>query len=498
MSRRIDCLALSLPPRSAGVSVHRWLCSALRSAILDGRLKPGSRLPATRDLASRHRLSRGTIVTAFEQMKSEGYITGRIGSGTYVNTVVPDALFEVARPPRASSPVGRHPPRRWSALASRVRAFPSSPPRPTRAFRANQPALDLFPITLWAQVASRSLRRASVEQLRGCDPLGYAPLRRTVAEYLYRSRGVSCEPEQVAIVSGVQEALDLVVRLVLHRGDAIGIENPGYIGAALRLEATGAPLLSMPLDDQGMRLPHPRHRRVGLVYVTPAHQFPAGLSMSLPRRLALIDWARRTGALIFEDDYDSEYCYAGAPVPALQGLDRQGVVLFAGSFSKVLFPSIRLGYLVVPPDLVERVSALKSITNRFPPVLEQAALCDFITDGHFGRHVRRMREVYAERLSVLVESARQSLDGLLEISPVEAGLQTAGWLCGDVDAAAAAARANERAVEVIPMSRYCREPIDRQGLVLGFAAVDAREIRRGVRELAAALEDCWKGLGRRR
>jgi GntR family transcriptional regulator / MocR family aminotransferase len=490
MSRRIDEVALSLTPRGAAASAHRWLCSALRSAILDGRLKPGSRLPATRELASRYRLSRGTIVAAFEQMKSEGYITGRIGSGTYVNTVLPDALLDVARTPRAVRPVGPHPPRRWSPLAGRVRAFPSSPTRPTRAFRANQPALDLFPITLWAQVASRSLRRASVEQLRGGDPLGYAPLRQAVAEYLYRSRGVSCEPEQVAIVSGVQEALDLVVRLVLRPGDAIGIENPGYIGAALRFEASGAPVLGVPLDDQGMR--------VGLVYVTPAHQFPVGLSMSLPRRLALIDWARRTGALIFEDDYDSEYRYAGAPVPALQGLDRHGVVLFAGSFSKVLFPSIRLGYLVVPPDLVERVSALKSITNRFPPVLEQAALCDFITEGHFGRHVRRMRQVYAERLSVLLESARQSLDGLLEISPVEAGLQTAGWFVDEVDASMAATRASERGVEVVPMSRYCRQPIDREGLVLGFAAVDPREIRRGVRELAQALEDGRRGRGRTR
>jgi GntR family transcriptional regulator/MocR family aminotransferase len=212
--------------------------------------------------------------------------------------------------------------------------------------------------------------------------------------------------------------------------------------------------------------------------------------MSLSRRLALIDWARRHGALILEDDYDSEYRYAGPPVPALHGLDRHGVVLFAGSFSKVMFPSIRLGYLIVPPDLVDRLSALKSVANRFAPVLEQAALADFISDGHFGRHVRRMRQVYADRLGTLLESARHALGGLLEISDIEAGLQTAGWLPSRIDATRVAALALERGVEVTAISRYCREPIERDGLVLGFAAVDAREIRRGVRELANVLERC--------
>jgi GntR family transcriptional regulator/MocR family aminotransferase len=281
-----------------------------------------------------------------------------------------------------------------------------------------------------------------------------------------------------------------VGRLVLDAGDGVYIENPGYIGAALTFEALGARLFSVPIDAEGMVLPRAPHRQARIVYVTPAHQFPIGVSMSLPRRLTLIDWARRAGALIFEDDYDSEFRYAGSPVPALQGLDRHGVVLFAGSFSKVLFPSIRLGYLAVPPDLVDRISALKSVANRFAPVLEQATLSDFITDGHFGRHVRRMREVYAERLGVLLESGRQMLAGMLDISDVEAGLQTVGWLMRNINGASVAATANERAVEVIPVSRYCREPIGREGLVLGFAAVDAREIKRGVRELAAALERC--------
>ena len=214
--------------------------------------------------------------------------------------------------------------------------------------------------------------------------------------------------------------------------------------------------------------------------------------MSLARRLRLLEWAAKSGARILEDDYDSEYRYEGRPVPALQGLDSHGLVLFTGSFSKVLFPSLRLGYLVVPPDLVDCVSATLSVTSRHAALLEQAVLCDFITEGHFGRHLRRMREVYAERLSILLECARQSLTGLLEISGVEAGLQTAGWLRRGLDAELVAARAAEREVEVTPLSRYSQGRIAREGLQLGFAAVDGKEIRRGVRDLALALENALK------
>jgi GntR family transcriptional regulator/MocR family aminotransferase len=231
---------------------------------------------------------------------------------------------------------------------------------------------------------------------------------------------------------------------------------------------------------------------VRLVYVTPGHQFPLGITMSLPRRLQLLEWARKSQALILEDDYDSEYRYAGRPVPALQGLDRHSLVLFAGSFSKVLFPALRLGYLVVPADLIPAMAAAKSISTRHAPVLEQAVLCDFIAEGHFARHLRRMREVYAERLLVLLENARVELAGLLEISNVEAGLQTVGYLRNGINAESAAKAAAARNVEVTPISRYYRGRPDcsaRQALQLGFAAVDGREIRRGVRELALALEN---------
>jgi GntR family transcriptional regulator / MocR family aminotransferase len=237
-----------------------------------------------------------------------------------------------------------------------------------------------------------------------------------------------------------------------------------------------------------MKLPGSRLSDVKLVYTTPGHQFPLGLTMSLKRRLHLLEWARQSRALIFEDDYDSEFRYAGRPVPALQGLDRHGVVLYAGSFSKVLFPALRLGYLVLPNDLVERFAALKSLLTRHTPPLEQTVLCDFIVDGHFGRHLRRMREVYAERLSVLLESARERLTGLLDISTVEAGLQTVGWLRQGIDPEAVRRSAADRKVEVTPLDSYYRSHGKRAGLQLGFAAIGENEIRRGVEELAVVLQ----------
>ncbi len=488
MVKRATVFELVLPLRDSGISANRWLYGALRAEILEGRLRPGARFPATRDLARQYGLARGTIVNAFEQLKSEGYVDGNVGSGTYVSKVLPDELLQIPQDDAPEPPVSRKRRRRISDYAGRVHLFPNLEVRPSRAFRANMPALDLFPTTLWAQVAARRLRRVSMNLLLGCGPMGYPPLRQAVASYLSTSRGVKCAPEQVAIISGVQEALDLAVRLFLNPGDRVCMENPGYPGAAIAFKAVGAKVSAIRLDDQGMQVQDASMRGARLAYVTPGHQFPVGVTMSLARRLRLLEWARKSGALILEDDYDSEYRYAGRPVPALQGLDRHGLVLFTGSFSKVLFPSLRLGYLVVPPDLVDYVSATLSVTSRHSPLLEQAILCDFITEGHFGRHLRRMREVYAERLSVLLECARQSLTGLLEISGVEAGLQTVGWLSGGLDGELAATAAAKRDVEVTPLSRYTHGRMACEGLQLGFAAMDANEIRRGVRELTIALE----------
>ncbi len=487
MPRETTSLPLSLSAPAAGVALFRWLYEQLRAAILEGRLKPGARLPATRDLAEAYKLSRATIITAFEQLKSEGYVEGRTGSGTYVSKVLPEQLLQAGR----AREERRLPHRRisLSSYARRLQPFRSRRAHPVRAFRPNQAALDLFPTTLWAQVASRRLRRVSTKLLAGGETLGYRPLREVVAEYLNTSRGVKCSAEQVLIVSGAQEGLDRTARLLLNPGDPAWMEEPGYPGAAAVLRAIGAKICGVPVDAEGLDLERGMQRwpRPKLVYVTPAHQFPLGVTMSLRRRLALLEWARKAGVLIFEDDYDSEYRYSGRPVPALQGLDRAGVVIFGGSFSAVMFPAMRLGYLVVPPEMVDVFAAAQSVSTHHPPLLGQAVLCDFISEGHFARHIRRMREVYAERLNILLKAAREKLAGLVEISNVEAGLQTIGWLpdrtpVGDV--AAAAAKKN---VEVIPLQQYGFGRVRGNGIVLGFAAVEPRELRRGIEELAGIL-----------
>ncbi|HZQ67738.1 MAG TPA: PLP-dependent aminotransferase family protein [Terriglobales bacterium] len=488
MRKHSSALSLNLREPAFGVHLYRWFYEELRSAILAGRIPPGARLPATRDLAAQYQLSRPTIVAAFEQLRSEGYVEGRVGSGTYVSQTLPEQLLQVKA--QAARQNARRHPIRFSDYARRLRMVARPAPRPLRAFRANQPALDKFPMELWAQVASRRLRRASTHLLAGGDALGYRPLREAVAGYLNTSRGVKCAPEQVLIISGVQEALDRAAHLLLNAGDPVWMEDPGYPGAANAFRAVGAKVCPVPVDAEGLQLdkgvnrwPVPR-----LVYVTPSHQFPLGMTMSLPRRLALLEWARRSRVVIFEDDYDSEYRYSGRPIPALQGLDQAGVVIFAGSFSDVLFPSLRLGYLVVPNDMVDVFAAAESVSTHHPPLLEQAILTDFIVEGHFARHIRRMRELYAERLAVFLAGAREQLAGALEISDVEAGLRTVGWLRSGLNANAVARAAAAQNVEVVSLSRYAYGNFRRQGLVLGFASVDQRELRRGIEELARVLE----------
>jgi GntR family transcriptional regulator/MocR family aminotransferase len=488
MPREATTLPLNLPAPTSGTNLYRWLYDALRTAILEGRLQPGARLPATRDLADAYRLSRATIVTAFDQLKSEGYVEGRAGSGTYVSAVLPEDLLQV-HGPRAQKNLPRHAPR-MSQYAGRLKPFRTPRPRLLRAFRPNQPALDQFPAGLWAQVAARRLRKVSAHLLAGGEALGYRPLREAVANYLNTSRGVKCAADQVLILSGAQEGLDRTARLFLDPGQPVWMEEPGYPGAVAVFQALGAKVCPVPMDAEGLNVEAGRARDSNprLVYVTPAHQFPMGVTMSLRRRLQLLEWARRSGAMIFEDDYDSEYRYSGRPIPALQGMDRSGSVIFAGSFSAVLFPALRLGYLVVPPALVDVFAAAASVSTHHPPLLEQAILCDFITEGHFARHIRRMRELYAERLLVLLEAARSRLDGLLDISSVEAGLQTVGWLRGRIGAERVAELAAQRDVEVVPLAQYSWGRTRRGGIVLGFAAVDPRELRRGTEELAHVLE----------
>jgi GntR family transcriptional regulator/MocR family aminotransferase len=316
-------------------------------------------------------------------------------------------------------------------------------------------------------------------------------LREEIAAYLGAARAVECGWEQVIVVSGSQQALDLAARVLLDPGDAAWVEDPGYAGARGALIAAGARIVPVPVDEEGLRVSDGVRRAADarLAYVSPSHQYPLGATMSVSRRLELLAWASRTGAWVLEDDYDSEYRYTGRPLEALQGLDAEGRVIYLGTFSKVLSPALRLGYLVVPPDLVDPFSAARELTDRHSPLVEQAVLARFIAEGHFARHIRRMRTLYAERQDILVEAAAGDLRGLLDVRPAEAGMHLVGWLPDRTDDREAMRRAAARGVEAIALSMYGIEPPARGGLLLGYAAVGEAGIRAGVRRLAAALRE---------
>jgi len=359
-----------------------------------------------------------------------------------------------------------------------------------RAFRSGIPALDLFPYAIWGKLTAQRWRSASYELLQYGDPAGYRPLREAIAAYLGASRAVRCEAGQVIIVAGSQQALEIAAQVLLDTGDNAWVEDPGYLGARGALLAAGARLVPVPVDEEGLDVAEGTKRCAAarVVCVSPSHQFPLGMTMSLARRLSLLEWASRSGAWILEDDYDSEYRYAGRPVPSLQGLDAQGRVIYIGTFSKVLFPSLRLGYIVAPPELVEPFIKTRAIFDRHSPTTEQAVLAVFITQGHFARHIRLMRTFYAERQEVLVKEIKSRLDGLLDVYPDEAGMHLVGWLPEGASDVAAARRAAEHGVEVGVLSNYYLGEQKRGAVTLGYTAFSPREISKGARELAAALE----------
>jgi GntR family transcriptional regulator/MocR family aminotransferase len=477
--------------RTSAAPLHRQLYDWLREVILSGQLAGGRRLPATRTLAAELGVSRNTVMSAFDQLLAEGYVEGKVGAGTYVSHVLPDEVLYAAaspRPTNGKSHAGREISRRghlMSDLPSTVARFPELP----CAFRAGLPALDRFPFDTWATLMTRRWRNPTADLLAPGHPAGYGPLREAVAGYLGVARAVRCHPDQVIITAGSQQALDLAARVLLDPGDSAWIEDPGYLGTRGALLNAGVRLVPVPVDDEGLdvgegiaRAPDAR-----LVCVSPSCQFPLGMTMSLSRRLALLEWAAKAGSWVLEDDYNSEFRYANRPLAALQGIDTEERVIYIGTFSKVLFPSMRLGYLVVPPDLANAFIAMRSRIDMHPPTLEQVVLADFIAEGHFARHIRRMRALYAERQALLVEAAARELRGLLEVKAADAGMHLMGWLPSGADDQAASARALAYGVFAHPVSPLYIGPPGRPGLLLGYAAVNAQEIRQGARQLATAL-----------
>jgi GntR family transcriptional regulator/MocR family aminotransferase len=484
-SRATDDLLIRLDPRSPQ-PLQQQLYLGLRTAILEGVLKPGRRLPSSRALAEALGVSRTTSLLALEQLMAEGYLTTRRGSGTFVAQELPD---EAPRPLQLGpSERSKHPPlSRRGATLSQLPPPSRRIPGPPRPFRVGTPALDLFPVGLWSQLASRRLRSATTSQL----DYGDCPaLRSAIAEYVQGARGTRCSADQVMVVGGTQRALDLVARLILDPGDAAWLEEPGYPGARAALLAAGARIAPVPVDaeglDVGAGLRHARGAR--LAYVTPSHQFPLGVPMSLPRRLALLTWARASEAWVVEDDYDAEFRYGARPIPCLHGLDVDGRVIYAGSFSKALFPALRLGFLIVPLDLRERLVAARRVTDPQPSLLDQTVLADFIAAGHFERHLRRMRAAYRERLEALTDAARRLCGGALRLRPIQTGLHAVADLEG-VDDRRVFQEAADRGVEATPLSMYYLDPTQAtHGLVLGFACARPDALRRGMERLADAID----------
>lgn len=445
--------------RDQPAPIYRQLYQRFRESIADGRLRPGDRVPAVRALAAELNLSRGTVEAAYQLLIGEGYLLARGAAGTVVTPQLPAVV--------AQAP----------AVASVAETFASSH-RGTlpNALQMGLPALDAFPRKLWTRLAGRQLRQAGLEGLVYPDPQGYAPLRAAIATYLGISRGIACRAEQVFVCAGYRACLDLISHTLMQPGDPCWLEEPGYFMARNALLEAGAQLVPVPVDEQGLdveqgirRAPHAR-----FAVVTPTHQSPLGVSLSLPRRLALLDWATRNDSWIIEDDYDSEYRYQGKPLPALKSLDQQGRVLYTGTFSKVLFPGLRLAYLVVPAEQSHAFARQADRLHNHCPQLLQATVSAFLNEGHFARHLNKMRNLYARRRQWLVEALQQAFGERLQINPQAGGMHVlAGMVEGDD--VEFTRRAKALGVSIEPLSQWYLGDATRQGLVMGFTNVASAE-----------------------
>ncbi len=446
---------------------------------------PGQRIPSSRDLAQDLNISRFPVLDAYAQLLAEGYFQSRKGTGTYVST----ALRVEERSPGESSQ-GKPGPR---SLSNRSALAANFKPIPWRngwgSFGVHQPALDKFPFPLWTKLVMQHSRQPATDVIHHIDPLGLPSLRQAISAYLRAARSVRCDPSQIMIVSGSQQALDITTRVLLDPGSPVWVEEPGYSLLRAVLSASGCNVVPVPVDRDGMRVDEGirRCQNARAAFVTPSHQYPLGVTMSAARRLQLLKWAQASGAWVVEDDYDSEYRYDSMPMPSLQGLDTDARVIYIGTFSKVLFASLRVGYIVIPADLVDRFVAIRYAIDIFPPYLFQAVLTDFMRLGHFARHIHRMRQVYRERRSELVRCLQQELGDLGEIHGSEAGMHLAMTLpdrFNDVEIATAAAA---QSLWLWPLSHNWLEGPRQQGFILGFGSTPTEQISHSVKRLARVL-----------
>lgn len=447
------------PDRSQQAPIYRQLYQRFRESIADGRLRPGDRVPAVRALAAELNLARGTVEAAYQLLIGEGYLMTRGAAGT---VVTPHLTPTSSPPPRAPVASAAHQPTHAGALPL--------------ALQMGLPALDAFPRKLWTRLAGRQLRQTGLEGLVYPDPRGHAPLRAAIATYLGISRGIACHPEQVFVCAGYRACLDLISHTLMQPGDRCWLEEPGYFMARDTLFEAGAQLVPVPVDDQGLDVAEgiARDPDARFAVVTPTHQSPLGMSLSLPRRLALLEWANQRGSWIIEDDYDSEYRYQGKPLPALKSLDQQGRVLYTGTFSKVLFPGLRLAYLVVPDAQSEAFARQADRLHNHCPHLLQATVCAFLSEGHFARHLNRMRSLYARRRQWLVDALHRQCGQRLRVNTQAGGMHLVATLDEGSDVALAQ-RARTVGIAVEPLSQWYLRDTPRQGLVLGFTNIASAE-----------------------
>lgn len=476
--------------------LYQQLFAHLQAAILAGRLPGGLKLPSTRALADELRVARNTIITAYDQLLAEGYIESVEGSGTFVAHVLPEALLTTAKPPtqppRKPLPAETAPPQISQRTQAQMTAPQVVPRLPfavngrLRPFSLGLSALHAFPYALWSRLVTRQVRRLSIDTLTYQEPAGYWPLRKAIAAHATVSRSVRCTPEQIIIVAGAQGALDLAARVLIDDGAPVWMEDPGYVGARGALLGAGAQIVPVPIDHEGLMVDSGRERapKARLAYITPSHQFPLGVTMSLARRLALLQWAQRADAYLLEDDYDSEFRFAGRPLATLQGLDEAGRVIYIGTFSKILAPAFRIGYLILPPPLVKPFLAARQLIDFHMPLLEQAVLADFIAEGHLARHLRRLRTLFAARRAALLAALRP-LPLAIHAAPV--GSHCVGWLPTGVDGPQLAQQAAANDLNLWLVSTYCMEPLARDGLLLGYGDHDEAEIQGAVGKLAQLL-----------
>ncbi|HEY6895935.1 MAG TPA: PLP-dependent aminotransferase family protein [Rhodocyclaceae bacterium] len=487
--RRAEDKEFAIKTRAEGTSRQSWLYGEIRSAVLGGQLQKGARLPPSRDIARQHSVARGTVQAVYAQLIAEGYLVGKVGKGTFVSESLPSGT----RLPQSSrvamgGALGRLS-KRGAMLANTPFAV-AGRPNPARVFRPNQPDLKLFPFALWNRIAARRARLSQRSLLADGEAKGYLPLRESIAERIRYSLRIDACPEQIFILGSVQQTFDLCSRLLLDSGDPVWMEDPGYPGARRIFESNGAMVIGVPVDEDGMDVEAgielaPEAR---LAYVTPSRQTPLGMPLSLDRRLALLNWAKKANAVVIEDDYDSEYRFLSNPLPALKSLDAFGRVIYAGTFSKLLCPSLRLSYAVVPDWLIDPFAAALSLTCRHMSLLPQVVLHEFMAEGHFGRHIRHMRTVYGERAEQFQQAVTSRLDGLLTIPPITSGIDTAALLPDGADDDAIAKFLADAGIETRPLSAYRVSAVPAAGLVMGFAPFDRNEIISGVGDLARQLE----------